>query len=121
MRICRAMSFLRSARRIFHGAALQALYLSTIKICCVRQLENPTIACRNDKNLLCALGLRLAHQSCLCPVVERIKVGLRDHHEYEQRAQCAVRCAYYFHFWCCKRTSDFDIENNVGTFANLAF
>ena len=36
MWICRAISFLRSAWRIFHGGALQALYLSTIKICCVR-------------------------------------------------------------------------------------
>ena len=25
----------------------------------MRQLENPTIACRNDKNLLCALGFNL--------------------------------------------------------------
>ena len=27
------------------------------KICCVQQLENPTMACRNDENLLCALDL----------------------------------------------------------------
>ena len=58
MRICLAISFLRSAWRIFHGGAFQALYLSTIKICYVRQLEIPTIACRNDKNLLCAVGFK---------------------------------------------------------------
>ena len=49
------ISLPHKAGRMFHGGALPCL--STIKICCVRQLENPTIACRNDKNLLCALDL----------------------------------------------------------------
>lgn len=31
---------------------------STIKICSVRQLKDFAIACRNDKNLLCARGLK---------------------------------------------------------------
>ena len=42
---------------MFHGGALQKLFLTTIKVCCVRELEKTKIACRGDKNLLCALGL----------------------------------------------------------------
>ena len=47
---------------MFHGGELQKLFLATMKVCCVRQLEKTKIACRNDKNLLCALGLTLLRQ-----------------------------------------------------------
>ena len=50
---------------MFHGGALQKLFLATIKVCCVRQLEKTEIACRNDKNLLCALGLTQARGKCV--------------------------------------------------------
>ena len=45
---------------MFHGGALQKLFLATIKVCCVRQLEKTKIARRNNKNLLFALGFRLS-------------------------------------------------------------
>ena len=45
---------------MFHGGALQKLLLATIKVCCVRHLEKANIACRSDKNLLCALAFRMS-------------------------------------------------------------
>ena len=42
------------------------MFLATIKVCCVRQLEKTKIACRNDKNLLCALGFKSKQISQNC-------------------------------------------------------